>query len=1497
MAGNWTKEQLEAITQRGCNLLVAAAAGAGKTAVLVERIIRKITDAGKPVDIDKLLVVTFTNAAATEMRDRIGSALADALEADPASANLQKQMALLDHASIMTLHSFCLEVVRGHFHDLDLDPVFRIADETETALIKQDVLEELFEDKYENEDAEGNFFKLVESYGGGRDDSSLREIVLTLHRFTGSHPWPEQWLAAQAEAYGTGASAWVSSTPWARVLLRSAAAELQGLVALLGKAAALASRAQGLEPYCGALEEDMQQLARLLKLCQSACLDDDGTASAFSADGTATVAAQAATATPVPAFDWDTIHAAFSSFEPARLPRCGKNADKDAQEEVKAVRSLIKDKLKRLCESGFNASESEITEDFSKLYPLFKYLSGMVCEFDSHYSQKKKEKGLLDFNDLEHYCLKVLLEEGRPTAAARELREKYEEILVDEYQDSNLIQELILGTVSGNQDGRYNLFMVGDVKQSIYRFRQAKPELFLSKYTSYPHESGHDSRVIQLYKNFRSRPEVIHGVNFIFRQIMSSLIGELDYTCEEALNPGAVFDEPTTGCNVGGPIELHIIDVTSSQTEISPEVQDDGIKADSACINTEDGSGIGLESSNSGADSSKAIPGNDNSDENAGTEAGTDSEEEPLDNIQTEARIVGRRIRRLVSRSEDGLSVYDKKLSGYRPAEYRDIVILMRATRNWADIFSDELAAMGIPAYADTGLGYFRTVEVETMLSVLQVIDNPLQDIPLIAVLRSPIGNFSEDELADIRLADRSVSFYEAMKCFANINTSADDPDHKKAGTGGPDHRKTGASGPDHRETGATGSNDMKTSVDDMKTSADSSDHLSMDSFSSNIQNHAADSLTGGRQKADSIAVMGQKMDNLSSGWQKAAEFLQRLEAWRNDAQVMPTDELIWKLLIDTGYYSYAGVLPGGSERQANLRMLFERARQYEETSYKGLFNFINFIGKLRGSGGDMGSAKILGENDNVVRIMSIHKSKGLEFPVVIVAGCGKKFNMRDLNASILLHQDLGFGPDLVDLEKRTIMPALSKSAIRQKLRLETLSEEMRILYVAFTRAKEKLIITGCVRDIAKTCAKWCSIADTKNEKLPQYDMQQASTYLDWLGPAAARHGSAEPIRISAAPCGDIVIIHEDLSRWEVKLWGAGAAAINREVEAAKENIRQWLEGSAEKSGKGTEETGTSGTGTSEAGTGEIAGAGEATGAVLLNDQEAVKAPLNEITLSKPLGKNLPDSAEMNRKNCEQYELELIRRLEWQYPYGTLSALPAKLTVTELKRRFAEEEQPDESAMPFMQPLVARPLFMEPEKGLSAARRGTIMHFVMQHIDLKRIAAGVSVVFPEGQLMLGGQSINNALNSELQSQLRAMAANEQLTAAEAEIVDIKAISSFFGTELGKRMLSAASVNRETAFNIEIKCTEIYKELPEELYGNETMLLQGVIDCWFEAEDGLVLLDYKTDYVPAGGAELIRERYKIQLDYYTRALEKITGRKVTEKYLYLFHTGDLLNCCN
>ncbi|MGI6668792.1 MAG: 3'-5' exonuclease [Acetivibrionales bacterium] len=1041
--------------------------------------------------------------------------------------------------------------------------------------------------------------------------------------------------------------------------------------------------------------------------------------------------------------------------------------------------------------------------------------------------EKKKDKGLLDFNDLEHYCLKVLVEDGQATEAAKELRGRYEEILVDEYQDSNMVQEIILNIISGNEDGRHNIFMVGDVKQSIYRFRQAMPELFMSKYLSYPAERGHDNRVIQLYTNFRSRPQIINGVNFIFRQIMSPLVGEIDYTEKEYLNPGAVFDEPEDGCKAGGNVEVHILDVTSDEAEFIPgAVKDTG----------------GTENLNASVrgDASNV---NDNG-------LRDNEDEEPLDNIQAEARIIGKRIRELVYREPGaganvkGTRVYDNSLKKYRPVEYKDIVILMRATKNWADIFVEELAVMGIPAYADTGMGYFRSVEVETVLSLLQIIDNPLQDIPMLAVLRSPIGGFSTDELADIRLADRTVSIYEAMKILSDGNGTAQDGE---TGTRPP-------SGRDIRDAGA--------------------------------DSGSVPGLPGSVATADGLNRASNRVS------EKVGKFLERLNQWRDAAQHMPIDELIWMLVNETGYYSYVGILPGGPERQANLRILFERAGQYEKTSYKGLFNFISFINKLKSGGGDMGSARILGENDNVVRIMSIHKSKGLEFPVVIVAGCGKKFNMMDLNANILLHQELGFGPDLVDLDRRTITPSISKLAIRQKLRLELLSEEMRILYVALTRAREKLIITGSVRDVGKTCAKWCAIADMAGEKLPPFEIMRASTYFDWIGPALARHESMASVREAAQPAVDAAWVLSDPSEWEARFYGKGMAAIEKEEPGAEQDFFNWLEGTVSAVGEEGSDTASS-SGVSDASSTIVpaaASAGTATTAASTAGDAAASADTADapaVPTDPGLSPGQPGTTCGEREKADAEEVRrLIECLEWKYPYSALSAIPAKISVTELKRRFSDDNQ-DEAAIPYVKPLIARPQFMEPEKALSAAHKGTVMHFVMQRLDLDRLRPA----YKEDD----SESSSHGFVQEIRGQLALMTANELLTEAEAETVKPEAIAAFFKSHLGKRILAAPKVYRETAFSIEVKCSDILKDLPEDVSGDETMLLQGIIDCWFETDEGLVLLDYKTDHVPDGGSGIIRERYRTQIDYYTRALEQLTGKKVTERYLYLFSSGELLRC--
>lgn len=1248
----WTHEQLLAITAGGCNLLVSAAAGAGKTAVLVERIIRKITDKKDPVDIDKLLVVTFTNAAASEMRERIGDAIAEALEKEPGSRLLQKQMALLGKASITTIHSFCLEVIKNNFELIDIDPAFRIADETEALLLKTEALQELFEDIYEPGTVDERFLKLVESYGGGRDDSALQEMVLSLYNYVQCIPWPESWLSKSAEAFDIPEDTDFSQTVWGPPLLIFTNNELKGINDLLESALEECSQTEGFEPYTNTLTMDLTMVGELLSIMDRAMVKGSGYKL------------------------WDELYNAFSSFEFSRLALCGKDADKEVRERVKGLRDEAKDRLNKLKKDIYITDSKSAVTDLKKLKPLFQCLSELVKKFGDIYTNKKKKRSILDFNDLEHYCLMALTEtageDGNivPSAAAIELRKRFEEILVDEYQDSNLIQEVILNMVSRGLEGKPNIFMVGDVKQSIYRFRQARPELFLEKYLTYPAEDGHKNRLIQLSNNFRSRIEVINSVNGIFGRIMSSDAGELDYGAKEELRPGS-SNESFNPLNRS---ELLLFSNAADNEEYA-NTQADGSEDDYYAY-----------------------------------------EEEKPDAIQAEARMAAARIKELVHGSGEAgaFRVFDKTYGECRNIQYKDIVILLRTTRGWAEIFNDELALAGIPAFADIGTGYFKAFEIQTVLSLLAIIDNPLQDIPLLSVLRSPIAGFSPDELSEIRSASKGL-FFDALTCCS-------------------------------------------------------------------------------KDFAGDIA-------------EKSALFLARLSKWRDKSIYMPISEFIWFLYDDTGFYSYAGAMPGGRQRQANLRLLFERARRYEETSLKGLFSFIRFIERLKDNAGDMGSAKALGENEDVVRIMSIHKSKGLEFPVVFVSGCGKKFNQQDSNRSILFHQDYGFGPDFVDADRRVSYPTLPKLALRQKLRSETLSEEMRILYVAMTRAREKLIITGTTKRLDSDFSKWSYAAGLAAEKLPAHIALRASSYLDWICPSIIRDYGIGIFKEKTGIDGPVSNT-DDTANWDIYI-----------IKDLPAQMRQDING-------------------------------------MFNNK---------------LDEGFASEEEKKLKE------EIFRRLEWKYPYSAAVSIPVKISVTELKRRFSEIDP--ESADIFDRYPVRKPRFMEEKMGLTAAERGTLLHFVMQHLELSHVSSA----------------------EEISEQLDAMIERELITAAQRRYIDTSRIAAFFSSWLGKRLLSSAAIYREVPFNIKIPLIDIEKGVDgilsssvDDCGGNpdDALLLQGIMDCYFEEDNGLVLLDYKTDRVNAGIEEL-RSRYSLQMAYYSKALQIITGKKVNGAYIYLFDINEVL----
>ncbi len=1110
----WTPEQFNAITSRDDRLLVAAAAGAGKTAVLVERIIRRITDPVAPVDVDHLLVVTFTNAAAAEMRERIGLAINRALECDPDSGLLRRQLALLQQTNISTMHSFCLELIRQHFYRLELDPVFRVVDETEAALLQLDVLEEVFENRFAAEDQ--HFLALADCYGGQQDDTGLQELVLELFKFSRSTPRPVEWLGCLPDRFNLPRDTTADDLTWFKILKESIQNELDGVRGLLEQAAQLACRPGGPQPYLVTLQEDLLLLGDLVKAC---------------------------------AINWDKLYRQFNAAAFSKLANCKKGAaDEDLKKNVQKLRNTAKDRVQKMRRRYFNRPSEQLLNELRQITPLVGTLAGLVEQFAEHYRQVKKTRGMVDFSDLEHYALQILQEmpaaagDGiHPSDVALELRGRFAEVLVDEYQDINAVQETILSLVAGaGGQGGPGLFMVGDVKQSIYRFRLAEPGLFMEK--SHRFAAGDsEGRLINLSRNFRSRQGVIDAVNFIFRQIMSPTVGEMVYDALAELVCGAEFParpdavENNTGAGIDSPglvlageaVELHLIDIAAGQV---------------ATGTGEDGS----------VDDEETVHSN------------STEPEEDLDALQLEARTVAQRITRLI---EDGYLVYDNRgeQKGYRRLTYRDVVVLLRATTGRANVFVEEFGRLGIPAYAELNTGYFEATEVETMLALLKIIDNPRQDVPLAAVLRSPLAGFDSEALAQIKLYGGPGDFYDAV---------------------------------------------------------------------------VLSTMEGPEELAGPLA-----------------RFLQRLERWRTIARRGSLAELLWTLYRETGYYDFVGGLPGGSQRQANLRALYNRIRQYEATAYRGLFRFMRFIERIRDNSGDMGAARSLGENENVVRIMSIHKSKGLEFPVVIVAGLGKRFNLRDLNKSVLMHRNLGLGPQLVDAEQRVAYPTIAKLAIHDKLRAEALAEEMRVLYVAMTRAREKLILVGAVRRLRDCSNRWCAVADRTQAQLPAWLTADAINYLDWLGPALARHRDGAPLRklagaaSVASPFSGEPVKAADPSSLSVFIWDSPA----RQQQA---------------------------------------------------DALPVAAQLEHVRRLEPLPEAGPLAGQVEA------------RLNWRYPHQHWQGLPARATVTGLKNMALPHSAIQQQNQDFHSILTARPLFVQKKSELTAAERGQALHLVMQLLDL-----------------------------------------------------------------------------------------------------------------------------------------------------------------------------------
>lgn len=958
MGMKFTPEQQRVIELHNSNILVSAAAGSGKTAVLVERIIRMICDGEHPADIDRLLIVTFTNAAAAEMRERIAAGITARLEADPGNEHIQKQSALLHNAQITTIDSFSLFLIRNHFNEIGLDPDFRVADEGEIKLLQQEVLAQLLEDAYAGQfvpEAPEQFHACVEYFCPGGRESVLEQHILNLSQYAGSFPWPAEWLEERKNDYAAGDMEALVHSDYGQYLTERVNRTVEGCLEKLREVKRLCELPDGPYMYGELTEAEIEQLERL-----TSCKD---------------LEEQAA---KIPAVTF------------ARLPsKKDDSVDPAKRELAKAIRNSVKDTLSDLSESYFKTPLELAVEQGKACREPLRMLLDLVLEFDRRLLAAKQERHLIDFSDMEHYALQILLKREKveesdgtgtdrtetkyrivPSDVAMEYRQYFQEILIDEYQDSNLVQEYLLSAISGEEEGRYNRFMVGDVKQSIYKFRLARPELFLEKYDTYQ-ETGDLCR-IDLAKNFRSRIQVVDAVNDVFSRIMSREIGGIAYDDKAALYPGAVYpaqEDPAYGS------ELLLI-----RKPEKGEREESGIGEQHAA-----GAGVLVD----------------------------------YDNVrQLEALAIAARIKQL----KGSLKVMEKSTGELRPVRYSDMVILLRTTSGWDEEFKKILEQQGIPVYITSKTGYFGALEVQELLQFLRVLDNPRQDIPLFGVMQSVFGGFTQEEIAQIRSGGeghsrKRMTLYEALKEVAQ----------------------------------------------------------------------------SGRTEDTELSI-------------KANDFLQRIDHYRNLTPYTSIRDLLQRILDDYDYLNYVTALPTGSKRRANVEMLLTKASAFEKTSYFGLFHFIRYMEQLEKYDVDYGEADTLDENADVVRIMSIHKSKGLEFPVVFVSGLSKRFNMQDANQSLIVDMDLGVAVDYVDSVRRIKNKTLRRAVLSAKMKEDNLAEELRVLYVALTRAREKLILTAV---LDKADEKWELSQMTGQEKLTYLDFCEAGSYMDFLLPILPKTGIA----------------------------------------------------------------------------------------------------------------------------------------------------------------------------------------------------------------------------------------------------------------------------------------------------------------------------------------------------------------------------------------------------
>ncbi len=1250
MGIEWTGEQLEVINARGKSVLVSAAAGSGKTAVLVERIIRMLTDPDHPVDIDRLLVVTFTDAAASEMRERIGKGLDEKLALQPDNTAWQRQKLLLGCAHISTIDSFCLKLIRENFNILDIDPSFRIADDAEIRLLKSDVADDFMEVCY----ASGNkgFRDFVERYGTGRTDEGIAGMILKVYDFAQGMPDPSAWYEQCRRIYRDG------SVPGSEQGVIRGAFERIGYLenkwrGLLNLEQELCMQPSGPRGYIKVIASDREQIEKLSEIS-----------------------------------DYDEIRGYLNEISWMRLPKVPADTDLSLKDEVSLIRSEIKNDVKDLKVNYFAQPAREAAQEMAYLLPSVEMLTQLAEFFSERFTLEKKNRNILDFSDLEHLTLKLLVnfssdENGQlavsSTAAADELSKAYDEVICDEYQDSNKVQEMILDVLSAERFGRFNRFMVGDVKQSIYRFRRADASIFTEKYNSYAPFSTGENRVRKdLHQNFRSREKVLFGVNFIFSHLMIKELGGISYDEDAKLYPGMAYPEPGAGdINVGGPTELLL-------------------------VNTE----------------------------------GDEDDTSEFTNAELEAKAVAARIHELTD-PEKGISVYDSKTGKYRRAGYNDIVILLRTMSGWAETFVEILGQENIPAAARMSEGFFDTTEIRTMVDLLTVTDNPRQDIPLAAVLKSPVAGLDSEELAFIRANSPDSSFYDAC-----VNYGHDMP-----------------------------------------------------------------------------------------GYGKLKAFLDMLDDFRNAALYMPLTELIRMMYDRTGYYDYVQALAGGRRRRANLDLLITRAAEYSSGSYSGLFNFVRYLGQLKENDIDFGEADIPREGLGNVRILSIHRSKGLEFPIVILSGLGKSINFTDMKENPVMDPGYGIGIDAVNPSNRRKFRSANKKYIAGRIKKDTLAEEQRMLYVAMTRAREKLIMTGFMKPGTKkdpnakfskwerasySCISLPGDPESGGGPFAEWAVTEVNTYLDWIVPCMMLTDAMKPVMESRG-LG----------------WKSRGSAGEGLFDVRMTDLR------------------------------ELAG------------REVERTLSSEVYKEKLLSRNVTREAARSTRVGE----DLTKDDEFRYAWENILQVKGKYTVSEIKKdsQLDDEAQmlteiPDEIVKEEELPSFMKDYSPDQEgKGKTdnaGTFRGTAYHRVMELLDFGNLPDSRDIGW-------------------VRARIDEMHASGKLTDEQYKCVRVRDICDMAFSVLGRRMSEAAakgSLKREVQYVMSMPVSMVRPDIDSD----DPVIVQGVIDAYFEENGKIVVVDYKTDRVgDDNGAQILVSRYESQLRYYQYALEEMTGMSAGEKIIYSF----------